>query len=91
MDVKAILSFSTIMFRNLPMDVITDIGINELDSSVLSSLPGMAIYIVRPGDNLWSIGRKYYVPVETLKTINHLSSDVLSPGQKLLIVKGASM
>lgn len=89
MDVKAILAFSTIVFRNMPVDIITDVEIRELDTASLGSLPGMAIYVVRPGDNLWNIGRKYYVPVDKLREINQLNSDELKAGQKLLVVKGA--
>lgn len=89
MDVKAILAFSTIVFRNMPVDMITDVEIRELDTASLGSLPGMAIYVVRPGDNLWNIGRKYYVPVDKLREINQLNSDELKAGQKLLVVKGA--
>ena len=89
MDVKAILAFSTIVFRNMPVDMITDVEIRELDTASLGSLPGMAIYVVRPGDNLWNIGRKYYVPVDRLREINQLNSDELKAGQKLLVVKGA--
>ena len=89
MDVKAILSFSTIAFRNVPLNMIRDVQISDLDTAVLASLPGMAVYVVRPGDNLWNIGRKYYVPVDTLRSVNRLDSDELKVGQKLLIVKGA--
>ena len=89
MDVKAILSFSTIAFRNVPLNMIRDVQISDLDTAVLASLPGMAVYVVRPGDNLWNIGRKYYVPVDTLRSVNRLVSDELKVGQKLLIVKGA--
>ena len=89
MDVKAVLSFGTIAFRNMPMDVLREVKVTELDTAVLSSLPGMAIYVVRPSDNLWNIGRRYYVPVDTLRKINRLESDELKVGQKLLVVKGA--
>lgn len=89
MDVKAILSFSTIAFRNVPVELISQVQIKELDTAVLSSLPGMAIYVVKPGDNLWNIGKRYYVPVDTLRRINRLDSDEVKTGQKLLIVKGA--
>jgi len=88
MDVKAILGFSTIAFRNMPMDIIQDIRMKELDPAVMGNLPGMAVYVVKPGDNLWNIGRKYYVPVDTLRMVNRLESDELRPGQKLLVVKG---
>ena len=54
----------------------------------MSSLPGMVVYMVKDGDNLWNIGKKYYVPVDTLRELNALDSDELKTGQKLLIVKG---
>lgn len=88
MDVKAILSFSTTVFQNLPMELIGEIEEEELERGRLSSLPGMVIYVVREGDNLWNIGKKYYVTVDALKELNGLSSDEIRPGQKLLITKG---
>ena len=53
----------------------------------MSSLPGMIIYVVKDGDNLWNIGRKYYVSVNKIRELNNLGSDELQAGQKLLIVK----
>ena len=88
MDVKAVLSFSTVVFKNVPVDLISQVNISELDSSKMSNLPGMVIYMVKEGDNLWNIGKKYYIPVDSLRELNALDSDELKTGQKLLIVKG---
>ncbi len=88
MDVKAVLSFSTVVFQNIPVDLISQVTVSELDSAKMSSLPGMVVYVVKAGDNLWNIGKQYYVPVETLRELNSLDSDELTPGQKLLVVKG---
>ena len=44
-------------------------------------------YIVKSGDNLYAIARKYGVTVDKLKEINNLSSNLLSIGQKLLVPK----
>ncbi len=87
LDVKAVLCFSTMVFEHMPMELITDINISELDSGKMSSLPGMVIYVVKEGDNLWNIGKKYYVSVDRLRELNQLSGDMLQVGQKLLIVK----
>lgn len=88
MDVKAILSFSTVVFKSIPMELITGISVSELDNNKMSGLPGMVIYMVKEGDNLWNIGKKYYVPVDSLRELNGLDGDELKAGQKLLIVKG---
>lgn len=42
-------------------------------------------YIVKAGDSLWSIAKKFDVSVEDLKKANNLSSNLLSIGQKLNI------
>ncbi len=88
MDVKAVICFSTTVFQNVPVELITQVTVSELDTEKLGNLPGMVIYIVKDGDNLWNIGKKYYVPVDNLRQINELSSDELKAGQKLLVVKG---
>lgn len=46
-------------------------------------------YIVKNGDNLYSIARKYGTTVDNLKFINNLSSNLLSIGQKLLVPKNS--
>ena len=44
-------------------------------------------YVVKSGDNLYAIARKYGISVDKLKDINNLSSNLLSIGQKLLVPK----
>jgi len=44
-------------------------------------------YVVKSGDNLYAIARKYNTTVDKLKDINNLSSNLLSIGQKLLVPK----
>ena len=40
-------------------------------------------HIVKSGDNLYNIARKYKTTVSRIKSLNHLSSNVIHPGQKL--------
>lgn len=44
-------------------------------------------YVVKSGDNLYAIARKFGTTVDKLKDINNLSSNLLSIGQKLLVPK----
>lgn len=44
-------------------------------------------YIVQKGDTLYSIANKYKMTVNELKSLNNLSSNILTIGQKLLINK----
>lgn len=47
-------------------------------------------YVVKSGDTLWSIARKYNLSVNELKTLNNLSSNALSVGQRLIVGKESS-
>ena len=43
------------------------------------------IYVVKSGDSLYSIAKKYNTTVDNLKNLNNLTSNVLMIGQKLLV------
>lgn len=47
-------------------------------------------YVVKSGDTLWSIARRYNLSVDELKSLNNLSSNVLSIGQRLIVGKESS-
>lgn len=87
LDVKAVPTFMVTVFQQEKKKLVSDISTAPLDTKKLSNLPGMAIYTVKPGDSLWSIGKKYYISVDRLRKMNELSTDELQVGQKLLIIK----
>jgi N-acetylmuramoyl-L-alanine amidase len=42
-------------------------------------------YVVKPGDNLWKISKRYDVPVADIRQTNHLDSSQLFVGQQLTL------
>jgi len=88
-EVKAQLSLKSFVCRQFEEPVVTDIQVKELDHVRINALPGMVVYFVQPADTLWNIGKRYYVPVQSLKEMNGLTGDEIRVGDKLLIVKGA--
>ncbi|SDW49873.1 peptidoglycan endopeptidase LytE [Alicyclobacillus hesperidum] len=48
-------------------------------------------YTVHNGDSLYSIAQKYHTTVSALKSANHLSSDLIHPGQVLWIGSSQSV
>ncbi|MGB9802583.1 MAG: LysM peptidoglycan-binding domain-containing protein [Desulfofundulus sp.] len=51
---------------------------------------GVGRYIVRPGDSLYLIAKRYGLHESSLKEANNLSSDLIFPGQVLVIPAGTS-
>lgn len=47
-------------------------------------------YTVKSGDSLWSIARKYNTTVDTLRTLNNLTNDILKAGQVLKVPSSES-
>lgn len=87
-DAKAVLSFKGLVCRIHEEPVVADVRVTDLDPEKLAALPGIVAYIVKNGDSLWNIGKKYYVPIARMKEMNDLSGDEIKPGDKLLVVKG---
>ncbi|MBU1450728.1 MAG: LysM peptidoglycan-binding domain-containing protein [Proteobacteria bacterium] len=48
------------------------------------------VYVVKRGDNLWTIGRRYGVTPDQLRRWNGLSSNAITPGDKLTVKRDDS-
>ena len=59
----------------------------DITANTLKSYLGLSndTYIVKSGDNLYSIARKFNTNVDDLKKLNNLTNNTLSIGQKLVI------
>lgn len=49
------------------------------------SKTGATIHVVKPGDTLFRISRRYGIEVEKLKKMNKLPDDIIEVGQKLIV------
>ncbi|MDO4331824.1 MAG: DUF3794 domain-containing protein [Eubacteriales bacterium] len=87
-DAKIVLSFKGLVCRVHEEPVVADVRVSDLDPEKLAALPGIVAYIVKDGDSLWNIGKKYYVPIARMKEMNELGGEEVKPGDKLLVVKG---
>lgn len=57
-------------------------GVNN--DNVSDNVMGI-VYVVKSGDTLWNIAKKYNVNVNDIKSANNLTSNMLSIGQELVI------
>ena len=88
-DIKAILCFRSNIYEQMYEKIVDDLDISEPDLDKLGNLPGIAVYIAGPGESLWDIGKRYYIPISQLKEANDLVDDEVKAGDKILIVKNA--
>ena len=88
MEVKAAVAYDVLVFEKMEGRNITAVDIKEMDMEKCNNLPSMAIYFAKPGDTLWEMGKKYCVPIKLIKEMNHMSSDEMKAGDKVLIVRG---
>ena len=85
--VKAVLAFDAFLRKPVPMQVITEAKLTEVPLGEMENRPGIVGYIVKAGDELWDLAKKYMTTVEGIKEINTLETDTIKPGDKLLIFK----
>ena len=71
-----------------PVFIIDKVEEKPLDMKKIQAMPGILIYMVKPGDELWDIARKYHTSIEEICTLNGLKENQEpSPGTPLLVVK----
>ena len=87
-EIKAEVGLEIMIFETGNIDVITDMTVSPIDYDRKASMPGIAGYVVKKGDTLWSIARKYYATTESIKKINNLEKDEINEGDRIIVVKG---
>lgn len=81
------IQLNMMVFARENISALCSVEEREMDLQKLQERPGMIGYIIQKDDSLWDIARENHTTVDSLRESNHLESDVLMPGQKLLITK----
>lgn len=86
-EVKVVVALDVIAFERITLPMITDYEENELDLQEISKEPGLVGYVVKKGDRLWDIAKKFRTRVENVMEINEMENDEITEGQTLLLMK----
>ena len=86
-EVKAVLAFNSFLRRPVPVENITEIEMEPEDRAEIERRPGIIGYVIREGDELWDLAKRYHTTVEGIREINGMEDSKLEPGEKLLIFK----
>ncbi len=86
-EVKATINLNTIVFDLISEPIIADIEVSELDMQKIQAMPGIIGYVVKKGDSLWNIAKKYYTTKNEIMAVNNLEDERIKEGDKLIILK----
>lgn len=86
-EVRAVLAFDAFLRRPVTTQVITEAELSAVPVDEMENRPGIVGYIVKSGDELWDLAKKYMTTVEGIREVNELETDAIKPGDKLLIFK----
>ena len=67
------------MISNLKMETFT--------KEEVENRPGVIGYIVKEGDDLWSLAKKYHTTMDGIREMNELEGEKLKVGERILIFK----
>lgn len=85
LDIRLTITVSSELETVNNINVIDNIVQEKLDAMNLDS---MNIYIVKPGDTLWSIAKRYKTSVEKIANTNNIENvNSIDVGQKILIIR----
>ena len=86
-EVKAVLAFHCFFRKKVKKDMIANMKLEPIDMKMLEKSPGVIGYIVKEGDELWSLAKRYNTTMEGIAEINDLADEKLKTGERILIFK----
>ena len=86
-EIKAAIGINILAFAAEETEHIKEIAEEPYNIGELQQLPGLVGYIVKHGDSLWEIAKKYHTTIQEIMETNQKKDENLLIGEKLLIVK----
>ena len=86
-EIKAVLEFQIFLKRREMVSNICEIHTEPLDKKALSEAPGIVGYVMKNGDKLWDLARKYHTTEKRIREVNEIGEGEPKTGEKILIFK----
>ena len=86
-EVKAVISLNVLVLQCENRMIISKVEERPLDMEKIQAMPGITVYVVKNGDSMWDIVKRFYTTVEEICELNELEEDRVVPGMPLLLVK----
>ena len=86
-EVKAVISLNVLVLQCENRMIISKVEERPLDMEKIQAMPGITVYVMKNGDSMWDIAKRFYTTVEEICELNELEEDRVVPGMPLLLVK----
>ena len=86
-EIKAVLAFHCSFRKEVKAEMIAKLSLDPIDLKELEKRPSVIGYIVKEGDDLWSLAKRYNTTVEGILDVNQLENEKLKTGERILIFK----
>ena len=90
-EIRGMLAINCVVIENTAFTVVTNVKERPVPDGFFDSLPSVTVYIVKKGDTLWKLAKRFNTTVSEIAKINGIEDvDLIHPGDRLLILKGAA-
>lgn len=86
-EVKAALAFQGFFKRVGRDEMIQNVRVEPMDLAEVEKRPSIVGYMVKEGDDLWTLAKRYSTSIDAIREVNDVVGDSLKAGDKLLIFK----
>lgn len=86
-EVKCSVVLDTLIMDQCDSKFITQVESQPFDLQQLQNIPSMAGYVVKTGDTLWNIAKKYGTTISSIMKMNDLKNETVKCGDMLVIIK----
>lgn len=86
-EVKAVLAFHGFLKEEVKIRCPQEMICLPFDAEKLEKQPGIVGYIVKEGDTLWDLAKRYGITGERILEMNDCEKNGLKSGDKILIFK----
>jgi len=69
-----------------PVKIVVPLG-TTVPATTTTAVPADKTYVVKQGDTLYNISKRFNIGIEELKILNNISDNAIKIGQKLILVK----
>lgn len=86
-EVKAVLAFHCFFRKPVKTELISNLRLEPMNMEAFEKRPGVIGYIVKEGDELWNLAKRYSTTMEGIMEVNEMKDERLKVGERILIFK----